>query len=148
MRFQDYIIDATKRAAHEVFRNAEAVPADRVEWAPEGGRSILDMARELGMTPLWAFDLITGESTAEGIDSSVWTTVDDCRTACDKGIEALVALYATIPDEKLSETKFLPYEGGRDFTIVEIMEYPRWNFNYHLGQICYLQTLYGDKEMH
>jgi hypothetical protein len=32
--------------------------------------------------------------------------------------------------------------------MIEMMDYPRWNFNYHNGQIAYIQTLYGDKEMH
>ena len=51
-------------------------------------------------------------------------------------------------DERLKETVWLPYDGGRDFTIQEICEYPRWNADYHLGQISYIQILYGDKEMH
>jgi hypothetical protein len=29
-----------------------------------------------------------------------------------------------------------------------MLEYPRWNATYHLGQIAFIQTLYGDKETH
>ena len=32
--------------------------------------------------------------------------------------------------------------------MIEMMDYPRWNFNYHLGQIAFIQMMYGDKEMH
>ena len=53
-----------------------------------------------------------------------------------------------MPDADLDKKRWLPYDGGRDFTMPEMMDYPRWNFNYHLGQIAYIQTLYGDKEMH
>ncbi len=53
-----------------------------------------------------------------------------------------------MPDERLSEKKWLPFDGGRDFSMPEMMDYPRWNFNYHLGQSAYIQTLLGDREMH
>jgi hypothetical protein len=29
-----------------------------------------------------------------------------------------------------------------------MLDYPRWNFNYHLGQIAYIQTHYGDKSLY
>ena len=53
-----------------------------------------------------------------------------------------------MPDERLSNTKWLPYNGGRDHTFLEMLDYVRWNCNYHTGQIAYIQTLYGDKEMY
>jgi hypothetical protein len=53
-----------------------------------------------------------------------------------------------MPDERLAETKWLPFNGGRDHTYLEMLEYPRWNATYHLGQVAYIQTLYGDREIH
>lgn len=157
MRFQDQIICATKEAAKEAFRYARAVPADKVEWKPlDAGRSVLDICQELTMTPKWAMDTINGvehEWNEEAIaaahaEQQQWKTIDECEAECFRRLEVLFDLYRSISDERLKETRWLPYDGGRDFTVEEMMDYPGWNFNYHLGQICYIQILYGDKEMH
>ena len=81
-------------------------------------------------------------------ETESWTTAEICHTICLEKLELLYEAVRNIPDSQLAETKWLPYDGGRDFTYAEMLEYPRWNFNYHLGQIAYIQTLYGDKEMH
>lgn len=157
MRYQDFIIEETQKAADEAFRYAEAVPADKLEWAPlDTGRSVLDQCREMAQCPAWAEDIIRGverewnEETMAAIvkEREQWTTVEACQAECNRRLANLFEFYRTIGDERLGETKWLPYDGGRDFTMVEMMDYPRWNFNYHLGQIGYVQTLYGDKQMH
>ncbi|MDQ2985282.1 MAG: hypothetical protein M3R13_01005 [Armatimonadota bacterium] len=158
MRLQDYIVDATRSAAREAFKYAKAVSAERLEWKPlDEGRSTLDICRELAMCPEWAESIISGQEMPEWNEETIaavktqqeqWKTVEDCETECNRRMESLFAMYRDMPDERLTETKWLPYDGGRDFTMPEMMEYPRWNFNYHLGQIAYLQTLYGDREMH
>ena len=53
MRLQDYIADSAREAAAMAFRYAKAVPADKLDWSPEGGRSVLSICRELAMTPTW-----------------------------------------------------------------------------------------------
>jgi uncharacterized damage-inducible protein DinB len=158
MTFQHHMIDATRTAADEVFRYAKAVPEEKLDWSPlEAGRSVLDICRELAMCPGWAFDIIDGKEQPEWNEESMaaikkeqeqWKSVEDCQAECNRRMEKLFDLYRQIGDERLKETKWLPYDGGRDFTVAEMMDYPRWNFNYHLGQIAYVQILYGDKEMH
>jgi hypothetical protein len=157
MRIQDYLADGMVSAAKEAFKNAKAVPGDKVDWKPlDLGRSVLDQAREMAKCPDWAYSICSGEEPdwSEGAMSeqqkemNTWDTVERCEQECNQRMERLVKLYREMPDERLKETKFLPFDGGRDFTMVEMMEYPRWNYNYHNGQINYIQTLYGDKEMH
>jgi len=158
MRLQDYLIGVTKSAAAEAFKYAKAMPDDKVDWRPlDEGRSTLDICREMAMCPKWAEDIISGAEMPEWNEETMaavkaeqeqWKTVEDCEAECNKRMESLIETYRNMPDERLKETKWLPYDGGRDFTMPEMMEYPRWNFNYHLGQIAYVQTLYGDREMH
>jgi hypothetical protein len=158
MRLQDYMIDTTRAAADEAFRYAKAVPEDKVDWKPlDNGRSVLDICRELAMCPGWCEDIIQQKELPEWNEESMeavkreqeqWKTVADCETECNRRLEQLFEVFRTMPDERLSEKKWLPYDGGRDFTMPEMMDYPRWNFNYHLGQIAYVQLLYGDREMH
>lgn len=158
MRLQDYMIEVTQKAADEAFRYAKAVPAEKLNWKPlDSGRSVLDMCQEMAMCPYWCQSIIEAmkfpewseEQSAEAKkESDQWTTVEACQDECNKRLSALADFFRTLPDDKLKESAFLPFEGGRDFTVPEMMDYPRWNFNYHLGQIAYVQTLYGDKEMY
>jgi len=165
MNFQDYMIETTQHAADEAFRYALAVPTEKAEWKPlESGRSVLDQAREMAKCPVWAYDLISphegpalaemSEETAKAAmaeqreEMASWKSVEECHGICKTNLAKLFELYKSLPDERLTEKKWLPFDGGRDFTMKEMMDYPRWNFNYHLGQIGYIQTLYGDNEMH
>jgi hypothetical protein len=157
LRFQDYIANATVQAAKEAFRIAKQVPADKLIWFPlDNGRSVLDQCRELAMTPTWAIQTLTNampefnEETIAAVKAEQvqWVTVEQCEEECNKRLEELKQFFINLPDEKLSQTRWLPYYGGRDFTFVEMCEYAKWNFDYHAGQIAYIQTLYGDMEMH
>ncbi len=158
MRFQDQIIEETRRAADEAFRYAAGTPDDKLSWQPlELGRSVLDQAQELAKCPDWAYILVSGAEMPEQNEESMeaykaeissWDTIEKCKAACDERLEKLFTLYRELPDARLLETKWLPYGGGKDFSMEEMMDYPRWNFNYHAGQIAYIQTLYGDREMY
>ncbi len=158
MKLQEHVIEETRRAAAEVFRYATKVPDDRVEWKPlDHGRSVLDLARELAMTPDWAFDTLFVEGpqdwseegmAAQTAEMESLKTVAACEARCLEHLERFYEGVRAMPDERLAQTKWLRYEGGRDFTYAEMLDYPRWNFNYHLGQIAYIQTLYGDRDMY
>lgn len=155
MRLQDYITDSARDAAKQAFQYARRVPEDKLGWAPEGGRSVLSICRELAWTPTWtlaAFNQNPEDWTEEDRKNyqqieQAWKTVGDCEAKFNSTFPALETFFRGMSDEDLSRTKWLPYNGGRDHTWLEMTDYPRWNCTYHLGQICYLQTLYGDKDM-
>jgi len=158
MRIQDSMIERTQKAADEAFRYAAAVPQDKLTWKPlDSGRSVLDQMQEMAKCPDWAYNLVSGAAVPEINEDSMaaykaeiakWTTVEVCKAECQKRLDKLFELYKTLPDERLAETKWLPFSGGKDFTMPEMMGYPEWNFTYHAGQIAYIQTLYGDNEMY
>ena len=154
MRLQDFIADSAKQAAQEMFRYARSVPADKLDWAPEGGRSTMSMVREIGMTPTWtmaAFGEMEWNEDAfanQQKEMESWATVDACEEQFNQRFEAVDKFFREMKDEDFSKTRWLPYNGGRDHTFLEMTDYPRWNANYHTGQIAYIQILLGDKEMH
>lgn len=158
MRLQDYMIEVTEQAKNEAFKYAKAVPADKVDWKPlDAGRSVLDQCREMAMCPDWARSIINNDPQPEWNEETMarikqeqeqWKTVEECEAECNRRLANLYDYFREMPDERLTESKWLPYDGGREFGMPEMMDYPRWNFNYHLGQIGYIQTLYGDKDMH
>jgi hypothetical protein len=151
------MIDVTKSAAEAAFKCAKGTDPQKIDWMPlDEGRSVLDQCREMAMCPKWAETIISGDNMPEWNEEAAaaikaeqeqWKSVDDCEAECNRRLESLFEVFRNMPDEKLNETKWLPYDGGRDFTMAEMMDYPHWNFTYHLGQISYIQTLYGDKEM-
>lgn len=158
MRFQDMLIESTREAAAEAFKYAKAVPADKLEWKPsETGRSVMDICRELAMAPSWSTHIMTGEQMPPMDEaameefaktSAAWTTPEACEEVANRNLEAFYAAVAAFPDERLEEKYTLPFDGGQEITQKANMDYPRWNFTYHLGQIAYIQTLYGDRKMY
>lgn len=153
MKIQDYVATNTQQAAEEAFRYAKAVPADKLDWAPGGSaRSAIDICRELAVTPTWTIDTIEGtETETQEVQRALMEslkTVEACEAEYKKRAVKMTEMFKSMPDSRLEETKFLPYDGGRDFTVAQMMDYPRWNCNYHLGQIAMIQLMLGDKEMH
>lgn len=154
---QEHSLRVGQKAAEEAFRYARAVPPDRLDWKPmDVGQSVMDMCRELAMTPTWAADVLENvpheftEASLAAVRAEMasFATIDDCVAQWNSRFTRLEAVVLGISEAKLGETRWLPYEGGRDFTYLEMLEYPRWNCTYHLGQIAYVQTLYGDRELH
>lgn len=158
MKYQDFAIETTQKAADEAFRYAAAVPADKLVWKPvDAGRSVLDQAQELAKCPEWAYRIVSGANMADYTEEqraadrdemAAWDTIEKCKAECQARLDKLFELYRTVSDERLKETQWLPFDGGRDFTVSEMMWYPIWNFQYHTGQIAYVQTLYGDPKMY
>lgn len=158
MRFQDSMIEATRNAAREAFKYAKHVPADKLDWKPlDSGRSVLDICKEMAQCPGWTVQILKGEGFPEWSDeaqaaleskTSAWTTAEACEEECNRQLEAFYAAVREFPDEKLGDTFVLPFDGGQTITMKENIEYPFWNFTYHQGQIAYIQTLYGDKQMY
>lgn len=165
MKYQDYIVDATRKAFENAFKVARHVSPEKVAWSPlDEGRSVLSILQELTKCPDWAYDLLgkSAEDFAKAMadpssqqktmedynkEKEAWTTVEICYQSGKAKLEQYLEFVAKFPDDKLKETKWLPYDGGRDFTAAEQMAYPLWNFQYHEGQINYIETLYGDKSM-
>lgn len=157
MKFQDYIVEMTAKMADEFFRYAQAVPMDRVTWTPfEGGRSTLEIAREIALCPGWANDIISGkdlkwdeaEMAAAEQEGNALADLAACRAEFDRRFALFSATVKAFPDARLTDTKWLPFDGGRDHDYFEMMDYPRWNCNYHTGQIAMIQMALGDKAMY
>ena len=107
MRYQDFICDATQKAADEAFRYALVVPADKADWKPlDSGRSVLDQAREMAKCPLWAHLLVAGgdmpefneENTAKmKAEMETLKTVEECNAECNTNPAKLFELYTKTP---------------------------------------------------
>jgi hypothetical protein len=156
--YQENLIAATKKAVDDLFRSARAVPADKLEWSPlDQGRTVLDQLQEVSAAPMWFAQMLikrvpppmTPEDFQKGREArKQWKTIDECEKACAENGEALYAAMLAVPEADFKQTITMPFGEGFTLTLMEVMAMHHWNVVYHYGQISYVQTLYGDKEMH
>lgn len=156
MRYQDQLISDTKAAVDSLFKAARAMPEDKLTWkVNDTGRTALGLCAECAqMIPMTVTMLETkemppmDENAMEqmGAQSAAWTLAD-CERICREESEKLYAILRDYPDEDLKKPIALPF-GDRDWRISNVAGYPLWNLTYHLGQISFIQTLYGDHEMY
>jgi len=157
MRFQDQIIETTNRTIEGIFRTARAVPEDKLDWKPmDNGRTVLDQIQEVSQAPMWFLTVLEKKAdpkfTPEQFQQArearqAWDSLDKCEEVCKANSEKLFEQIRNLSDEDLSTP--IKFEGSdREYTLADIALFHHTHLNYHIGQINYIQTLYGDTENH
>jgi hypothetical protein len=156
MTVKQLIIDLSTQATEGVFHRARQVPDDKLTWRPlDEGRSVLNIAAECALSPLWGVEVVqnnglqmTPEAMAEfEANVAALTTLDLAEEAARKNLAILVEFVQNLPEEKLDETIAMPIGRSKEWSVPDVLLLHYWNATYHVGQICYIQTLYGDKSM-
>lgn len=124
-----------------VLRTAE----DRVDWKPDGAKSVLDIVREVAEV---------NERWASILRLRKWIGYDPSREApsflpnlsvARAHLRTTTGLFVTeirrFPDEHLSKTISVPWG---EITGETALFHAIWHMSYHEGQVAYLQTMYGD----
>lgn len=133
----------------------EAMPKDKQTWRPlDEGRNALDQLVEVvSLNFAVAETLKTKVFPTRGEDAeaklkaeidTVATAVAALRSSCD----AVAVAVENLSDEDLDTTVTLPIRGGAVRKLSWMALLPARHMSYHWGQINYIQTLYGDREMH
>jgi hypothetical protein len=141
-----------RTAAEDLARSFAAMPADKQTWAPlEEGRCALMQVQENAVINAWFTAMLTDRVVPPLEESPFATeraldTSDKALTALAANTEKLVAAIGAFPDADLDQSLKMPW--GETSTYEETLFGAYWNMVYHIGQIAYIQTLYGDKEMH
>ncbi len=158
MRYQDQVVKATQKALDDVLRAVEATPADRLCWSPAPqARSILEQMQEIATSANWLAPILAHGSTPKFGDHAKEETehsrrdrleLDDCRRQARESTASLCRIVSEFPDERLDQEITLPFGGGVTMTMADAMLLHHWNLTYHLGQISYIQTMFGDMDMH
>jgi hypothetical protein len=155
MNAQQIAATLTQEATQNLIRTAQAMPDEKFTWQPlDAGRSALDQIIECGIINSWGARLLhdravppmDGEAYAR--TKTATTTRDAAIQLLERGTAELVAAIEAFPDAHLEDTLELPFRAGMIKSFTEMLLMPYWNLTYHLGQINYIQTLYGDREMH
>ncbi len=145
---QEFVADATRRAAKDLLDAALLLPEDARGWQPLGkGRSALDQIAECAM--------ING-NTVEMIQSRQFPTTDmeawmqaktrlaenwgQCAALLQSSAAQSAEAILTVTDDQLPLEIALPWG---PFSLAQVIIYPYWNMSYHQGQITYIHSLRG-----
>lgn len=155
MSYRERMIMLTETANADFLRTVRATQPDKLEWKPlDQGRTVLDMAQECAQSASWFAQMLEDRS-CDGFsmddypkaqaERATWS-LDECERKLTDNTQRLAAAIRAIPDADLDQALTLPW--GKTATLYEVISYHYRNVTYHEGQVNYIQTLYGDKEMH
>ncbi len=140
----------------QLLASARAMPEDRWAWRPyDSGRSMLDQLAECRQVPEWFMKVFETKSldhfTPEFMEEE--HNAREQYESLDQLEEELREVYGRFVRSvaRLSKADLLtevPSRRGPSTTIQQFCLNPPRNLVYHAGQINYIQTLYGDSEMH
>ncbi|MBN8690634.1 MAG: DinB family protein [Armatimonadetes bacterium] len=155
MKVQEFLAQGTEKSASELIRQAGRLPADKLTWQPaDTARNALDQVAECAVIGRFIPNILETRETPKFDEESMarFKAAKEELDTLEKASEALQASTAltaaairAMPDEALEET--MQFFGPEPWTILQIMGMHKWNMDYHCGQICYIQTLLGDKDM-
>lgn len=142
---QEAVARRTEAALRDFDARVRRTAEDRIDWKPEGGKSVLEIVREVAeVNERWASILRTGNWV--GYDPareapSFLPTLSVARAHLRTTTDLFVTEVRRFPDERLTEIIPAPWA---DITAETALFHALWHMSYHEGQIGYLQTMYGD----
>ncbi len=134
--------------AGQLAATTKAMPSERLTWVPlDNGRCVLEQLadcihgnwRVARIIPTRSFENLPDSPAWEGVDLDIMLRV--LWDSTEQYAEVVMA----VRDEELGEEFAAPW--GK-IVVSDGLFHPYWNMVYHEGQINYIQTLYGDREMH
>src|SRR5439155_3162600 len=143
-----------REVAGGLARAVRAMPEDKFAWSPLGeGRTAHDQVCESIDINFWVAHMLRDRAMPP-IDPSQLDLLKQANQTIDLATQQLLVSADTLagaiesfPSQRLSDTIKLPWDDSPS-TFAEVMLLGYWNMTYHLGQISYIQSLYGDREMH
>ena len=155
LKIQSVAASLTEKAASDLIAVAKATPEDKAKWQPLGDvRPMLEQLVECCLANMmWTNILQTHVHTVlpNGVADRAYKELDTIAKATTRLRETstqLVEVIRNLPDADLSVVVPFPWKPEAGKPIAECCLHPCWNMTYHLGQISYIQTLYGDWEEH
>jgi hypothetical protein len=145
---------ATQEVAEGLARTFLAMPADKQVWKPlDEGRSALEQIGECAVINAWCAQIfrdrvvppLDGEAYAR--ECAKLDSPEKAVAALRAATESLVIAIESLPDDALGTQVQFPWDEN-PCSLSESMLTAYWNLTYHIGQTNYIQTLYGDREMH
>jgi len=147
MTMQESAALFTEKSGQEMLLTLARTLEDRLEWKPEPtSRSALDLVRECSVhCDEWAqlLGLFTWPEQFKTRVGSI-TTREEAVAEMSAAVGRLVDAIRAVPDEQLETILKAPWD---EAPIGFWLTYAGGHNQYHIGQMNYIQTLYGDLDM-
>jgi DinB superfamily len=131
-------------AGPDLAHNLDFIPEDRLNWKPApDSKSALECASEAALFMKSMIPVLAGAEwqRPDYSPTSKAEIQELLRTVAKEYADALRAL----PPERLGEVVSTPFG---DTPLGRLAGFPVVDIIHHRGQVCYIQTLLGDKENH
>lgn len=155
MSFQEHAATLLQDSGDALFASARSMPEEKLSWSPGGEtRTPLHILQECAyylptlapmLTPGGDFMAVAGPLMKE---SASWDTLEKVEAAHNRFLPDTLAFIRAVPDADLNKDIPIPWAEGTTMPLWKVLLSLYWNNVYHLGQINYIQMMYGDKEMH
>ncbi|MHB8634998.1 MAG: DinB family protein [Fimbriimonadaceae bacterium] len=148
MTVQEFIATGTEKATADLLQAFERTTAEKRTWEPEGARSARNVVAECAVMADGLADIVSaGKIPAFDMkkfyaDVAALDTDDRATDALKASTKKLVGVIKAIPNDKLDVLIESPWG---TYTTAAWAAHAMTHNAYHEGQVCYIQTLYGDK---
>jgi hypothetical protein len=134
-------------AVRSLIHNVQQIPIDRVEWKPEpGAKSALEIVSEVLRAVTMYQPILEGPEYPDPLPQFHQpATLQEATERLTAAVEQYAAALEAAGPE-LDRPQAMPFGGV--FRATRAACYPVLEVFHHHGQICYLQSLLGDTEMH
>jgi hypothetical protein len=152
---QEVAARLTEKAASDLILTVRAMPDKRANWQPfPDARPVLEQVVECCLAcEMWTNILQTHVHSMlpEGVAARAYKeldTIDKATARLAKSSAGLAAVMRGLPDADLAVVVPFPSKPQAGRPLADCCHHACWNMMYHMGQVSYIQTLYGDWDEH
>lgn len=138
----------TERQLDTLFRDARALPADRLDWKPTPeSRSALNQLQEVATSAdifraalkerkiVWSDEMFSAWLQ----ERAKYTDLDTLEKVAREGHARLYEDILNLTEDELDEPFDMPFPG--EWKLADVLTYYHYNASYHDGQINFIGTL-------
>lgn len=148
-RIQEVAVALLDGSLDQLLTAVKETPVDRRDWAPsDTTRSALDILVECAGIQRTVAAMLRGETPdmAGGPAKEDYPTFEAAQALALETKAELAAALRAVPDARLDEQVTMPW--GAVMSVAEFLFLTSGHNMYHAGQVCYIQRLLGDTQMH
>jgi uncharacterized damage-inducible protein DinB len=131
-----------------VSKAAKAIPPDKFDWSPDqSGKTPQEILEHIAGANHAFAALIRGQELPPNESQELGVKhgkEEDWITVLHKSGLVLSESIAEVLDGSLNDEREMPW--GETWKMTRLILSPSSHIAYHWGQLCYLQTLWGDEE--
>lgn len=145
--------DMTRRVRDEMLRTVFHLPPSMHHWRPGGvARSAVEIVAHCAVLCRFYAAIFADEPipyrTSEEMDQAIegCGSLDEATEFLREATTKILTVIENLPDKRSSEVLTMPW--GERLPFLYGLLVPAMHLQYHLGQICQLQTMQGDDEQY